>query len=242
MKVFGMTDIGLSRKINQDTFLTEKIKNVTLAFVCDGMGGPGGGEIASETAKESFLKKFAAAYSESDSSQAIKHKIMTIFNEINKEIIHRSFESELLAGMGTTIVGFVTDGSRALFFNIGDSRAYLVREDTINQITKDHSVVQRLMDEGKIDRSEMKNHPQKNIITRALGAYEFIEPDFYELDLKKGDFILLCSDGLTNEVDEHEILFEITTGGSPEKTVQQLIDIANGRGGADNITAVLMCI
>jgi len=242
MKIYGMTDKGLARKNNQDTFLITNVKNVSLSFVCDGMGGPGGGEIASELAKESFLSKFSMLYDPSDSINTLKTKITSILNEINKEILHKSFENEELTGMGTTFVGLITDGDRALVINIGDSRAYLIKNDTITQITKDHSMVQQLYDEGKIDKMSMKNHPQKNIITRALGAYEYIEPDFYELKLKKGDSILLCSDGLSNTVDEKEILFEVTTGSSVENTIKQLIEIANKRGGLDNITAVLLCV
>jgi len=227
------------RKNNQDSFLSHQNKNQYCMFaVADGLGGHNAGEVASNYAVDE-LKGYFTIWEESDfikDSQDIEDFI----KNINTEIYNMSLHSEKLSGMGTTLTLAVTNGSDVHLYHVGDSRAYLIGS-SISQITKDHSLVQYMIDQGQITPEEGLHHPQKNIITRALGTDAEVDIDFIKIKLNDTDKLLLCSDGLTNNVTDEKI-FEIIEANSLENAVDLLIEEANNNGGNDNITVVLFGI
>jgi protein phosphatase len=158
----------------------------------------------------------------------------------NRLLYEKSVSDSECSGMGTTLVAVIADGKHAVVANVGDSRAYSIDENNIVRVTRDHSLVEDLLMKGDLTIEEARSHPRKNLITRALGTEETIECDIFTLDIKQGDNILLCSDGLTNPVEDQEILYEVLHGGKKELACDRLIDIANERGGKDNITVVLL--
>ena len=237
MNISGSTHTGLVRRSNQDSFCTENYGDFTVFAIADGMGGHNGGEFSSRMAIDS-LKKFFTDRSDDDvftNSACITNFIKTL----NKMIYQRSVEDDSLRGMGTTLTLCVANSSVALFFHVGDSRAYIIpREGIIHQITKDHSLVQFMIDTKQITPEEAKVHPNRNIITRAVGTESPLEVDVFVVSISEGDRILLCSDGLTNMVEDDEISF-IVRENDVESAVGKLITRANDEGGVDNITAVL---
>ncbi len=240
MKQFGLTDVGIVRESNQDVFAVGISGNgIPYAFVCDGMGGPGGGEIASACAHNiivDFFKSRQSGTNIEDVTQAMRSLIKTI----NSEILALASQNSALAGMGTTLVAAFLFKTKALVVNIGDSRAYLMSDGDICQITKDHSVVQELIDIGSITKVDAASHPQKNIITRALGAYEDVEADYYTINIKKDAKILLCSDGLSNLVDMREIQLELDINDTIEEAATTLVESAKLHGGTDNISVAIL--
>lgn len=241
MKTYGITDTGLVRSMNQDTYETVVFSDSLLfACVCDGMGGPGGGEIASSLASKMFTERLKDNIVPGCSLTQLARDVNDILIEINEKIQETAAEDDLHSGMGTTFAAAVVVGKKALVVNIGDSRVYHITRNTIKQVTKDHSMVQQLLDDGKITREEFKSHPNKNIITKALGAFDSVEPDYYEVQLRDDSMLILCSDGLTNYVDDNEILFELTNEKDMNHALKQLVDIAYKRGAADNITIVVL--
>lgn len=241
MRIDGISDIGKMREINQDRFDTVDLPdNAGLAVVCDGMGGPGGGQIASAIAVRTICTGIAGRYSAQMRLEDIKSMVKKSVQEANVAIFDEALANRKLMGMGTTLVMAFYRGRHVLIGNIGDSRAYLIKDGRIAQITKDHSMVQQMVDSGSITKREAKNHPQKNIITRALGVEASCDLDFFEVDLEEFDSILLCTDGLTNHVDDSELSFEISVGDKQKTILKRLVMMANERGGTDNITAVLI--
>lgn len=234
MKIIGNSDIGRVRKENQDAFwFCKSDDDIGYAVVCDGMGGARGGQQASTLCIEE-IKKYI------ESKKKIPHieeAIKTMVKLSNDLVFNSSMGNEELYGMGTTLVFAAILGNKAYIANVGDSRAYHITNGSISQITKDHSAVQELVDSGHITERQAKIHPNKNIITRAIGIEPEIEFDLFTQELQKGDVIVLCSDGMSNNVDENEIQFE-ASGGDFENLAQRLIDLANSRGGTDNITVV----
>lgn len=239
MQMFAKTDIGKVRSINQDAFYINSLSNgAVLAIVCDGMGGASAGDIASKTAVEIISQYVLNAYSQSMTSDDIIKLLDNAINSANLDVFDLSQKDEKLHGMGTTVVVAVIVNSQAIICNIGDSRAYLIN-DTITQITRDHSVVQSLIESGKISIEQARNHPEKNIITRALGVEEKVLVDSYCINLNDNDKILLCTDGLSNYVSTDDIL-NIVNKNALEKAVELLIKNANHGGGRDNITAAIV--
>ncbi len=238
MKIIGNSDIGMVRKENQDAFWTHQINADTcIAVVCDGMGGARGGQQASTTAIAA-VKDYIENHKIPDNEKKMFDKIVKVSNQC---VFEKSNEDETLAGMGTTMVlALIKDGS-AYFANIGDSRAYHITNGSIQQVTKDHSAVQELVDSGHLTERQAKIHPNKNIITRAIGIEKEITYDYFKVDIHTNDIILLCTDGLSNNVDENEIQFE-ASGGEFETLSTRLIDLANNRGGTDNITVAAIQI
>lgn len=244
MQVFGKSDIGLKRKSNQDCFYYAKVNENTLwAIVCDGMGGVNGGDVASNLAvksiKESLSNGIWEELGEIQNSD-IKKMLKNALKKANLEIFTNAQDNKDLAGMGTTAVLVAVVNDKIHVAHVGDSRAYLVRQGKINQLTIDHSMVQEMIDEGEITHEEAKMHPNKNIITRALGISKDVDVDYSMKTKKPGDAVIICTDGLTNYLDQKEILdyFKIEKG---EAFVDGLISAANERGGADNITVVVLC-
>lgn len=232
-----MTDVGVVRQVNQDyVFASDKpigaLEN--LFVVADGMGGHRAGDYASKYTVE-VLQKQIKTYTGND----IEKNIVTAITAANTEILKAAASDEHLKGMGTTVVAATIRGQMMYFANVGDSRLYLINQG-ITQLTKDHSLVEEMVRLGGIKPEEAKHHPDKNIITRAIGAKRDVDVDYYEHRLKKGDMILMCTDGLSNLVDDEE-LFHIVQGARDivEATVS-LVETAKTNGGTDNIGVVLI--
>ncbi|MEE0883657.1 MAG: Stp1/IreP family PP2C-type Ser/Thr phosphatase [Faecalimonas sp.] len=235
MKTFSKTDIGMVREVNQDYVFVSDLpigKLPNLFIVADGMGGHKAGEYASRFTVE--VVKDELAKSTEDSPEAMIRQAITSANQM---LLETARQDSKLEGMGTTLV-VATVIERTLYFaNVGDSRLYLLNHD-IKQVSKDHSLVQEMVRLGGIKQEDAKNHPDKNIITRAIGAKEQVEVDFYEYRLKKGDIVLMCTDGLSNMVEDIEILHIVKGSRDIVEAVEGLINKANENGGKDNIGIV----
>ncbi len=239
MRIFTKTDIGKMRSINQDSIFAKVLSDGSaFAVVCDGMGGASTGDIASKTAVDIISQYFLNSYSHNMSSDDIVKLLNNAIASANGEIYSLSQQNEQLKGMGTTVVAAVVKEQKAVICNIGDSRAYLIGDD-VNQITRDHSVVQTLVEIGKLSPDEARVHPEKNIITRALGVEDTVLTDSYCININVDDLILLCTDGLTNFVDSKDIL-DIVKNNVLDNITDQLINQANSNGGKDNITAAIV--
>ena len=238
MKFYAITDIGRKRELNEDYIYTSgqpigALPN--LFIVADGMGGHKAGDYASMHTVDRFVEVIRELGEEHGVQDAINEAVTTA----NAYIYQRSRENSNLSGMGTTLVLATCIGNEAIVANIGDSRLYLVN-DAMTQITRDHSLVEEMVTLGGIDREMARNHPDKNIITRAVGVKEKVAADFFEVDLTKGDKLLLCSDGLTNMLRDEEIYQIIQENKELEQAAKALIDAANENGGRDNIAVVLV--
>ena len=237
MKTFSITDVGMVRQVNQDYVYTTDnpigpLPN--LFVVADGMGGHKAGDYASKYTVE-VMKRELAQSEEKDVEKAL----VSAIEKANREIIKKASEDEHLKGMGTTVVAATIVEHMMYFANVGDSRLYLINQG-ITQLTKDHSLVEEMVRLGGIKPEEAKHHPDKNIITRAIGAKNNVDVDFYEHRLKRGDIILMCTDGLSNMVEDEE-LFHIVQGGRDSvEAGTALVDAAKENGGTDNIGVVLM--
>ena len=238
MKIFGKTDIGLVRETNQDAFSFGSFDDGNCwAVVCDGMGGVSGGQVASEICVEKVSEAIKRSYRKGITVSSAKNLLTTAINAANSAVFKEAQENIELKGMGTTVVAVLVLGSIAVVAHVGDSRAYLIN-DEINQITKDHSFVQLLIDTGKITEEEAKVHPDRNVITRAVGIEHVVDVEIDIVDINDNDKLLICTDGLNGYVPDADILKIIKEYGdsSTEKLVEKAID----NGGRDNITAVLM--
>lgn len=240
MKVYSKTDIGRRRTDNQDAFYVGEFDNgAVFAVVCDGMGGARGGNVASEKTAALISEYIVRSYSPKMNSTAIENLLRGAVESANTEVYEMSHSNASYEGMGTTAVVALIIDNLAHIVHVGDSRAYLIGATEIEQITSDHSVVQAMVDKGELSPQEARNHPKKNIITRAIGAEKNVMCD-YNIVLKTDSAaILICTDGLTNHLDEQNI-FETVRNTSQEDCVGKLIDMANEAGGSDNITAVLV--
>ncbi len=242
MNAWANTDIGFSRTQNQDYYNLE-INHDTgfaLCVVCDGMGGAKAGNIASEIAANSFFEELHMLIKPGMTLKAKRTYIRQATTIANKKVYDKSLSSPDYYGMGTTLVGGIVTPSQAVIANVGDSRGYLIDRTGIQRITRDHSVVEDMLYRGDLSAEEAKNHPSKNLITRALGTDETVLCDIFSVEIRQGDYLVLCSDGLTNVIDDQEILYEVLHGGNPANCCQRLIRIANSRGGPDNITVILL--
>ena len=239
MKIATNTYIGL-REENQDRLCTKFItENTLLAIVCDGMGGHKAGSVASELATNELAKRISDGYKPTMRPNSIRNLLMTSIEATNAVVYKSANENENYAGMGTTCVLALIKDDVSYMINVGDSRAYVIRGNEIQQITEDHSVVGNLVAQGKMTEEEAKVHPQRNIITRAVGVKDTVSADYYEFDIEKGDFLLLCSDGLSGVCDE-ETIAKTVTENDLETAVKKLSDIAIKNGSTDNITVVLI--
>lgn len=238
MKFYAITDIGRKRELNEDYIYTSgqpigALPN--LFIVADGMGGHKAGDYASMHTVDRFVEVIRELGEEHGVQDAINEAVTAA----NAYIYQCSRENSNLSGMGTTLVLASCIGNEAIVANIGDSRLYLVN-DAMTQITRDHSLVEEMVTLGGIDREMARNHPDKNIITRAVGVKEKVAADFFEVDLTKGDKLLLCSDGLTNMLRDEEIYQIIQDNKELEQAAKALVDAANENGGRDNIAVVLV--
>lgn len=239
MKIYSKTDIGMVRTANQDAFFAESIDYETaFAVVCDGMGGANAGNIASENAVKSISGYIERSYNGTFGTESIEKMLKNAIVSANIELYDMAVSNPLFSGMGTTVVLTFVKGETAVIAHAGDSRIYLVN-DGIKQLTRDHSVVQSLIESGKITPDDAKVHPKKNVITRAVGAEENIAVDTAVLKVGEGDTLLLCTDGLTNYLDDADILNSVKTV-RPSEIPGTLVDRANKNGGGDNITVVVL--
>ena len=240
MNIWGITDVGLVRKQNQDNYHIELLaEDMALGIVCDGMGGAKAGNVASQLAVETFLDTANAQPPEQwrNEPEALLHFAA---EQANGAVHFRASVDADCRGMGTTMVVALAIGNQAYILNIGDSRCYLVRPEGISRVTRDHSVVEDLVARGQITPEQARQHPQKNLITRALGAESQLRADLFRQSVEPGDALLLCSDGLSNVVSDQELLYEVLHGGPAEDCCRRLLDIALSRGAPDNVTAVLL--
>lgn len=243
MQYWAITDAGCVREQNQDTYQIEKLdKNTLLCLVCDGMGGAKSGNVASALAAEVFVDEIRRTWMESMEQAQIDQMLQAAVKLANFTVFDQGKQFEEFSGMGTTLVAMLVTEREVTVVNVGDSRAYRINEGGIHRITVDHSVVEMMVQRGELTREEARNYPGKNYITRAIGTETIVESDLFHLDLERGDYLLLCSDGLTNIMDEQEILFEVVYGEEKDKCCQQLLDIAKNRGAPDNVTCVLVQI
>lgn len=237
LKTYAITDIGLRRQLNQDFIFSSEAPVGSLPnlfIVADGMGGHKAGDFASRYAVETIVDEIKST-SEKEPA-AILNKAISKANEYT---IQKAAEDEKLSGMGTTVVIATCIGSSLEVANVGDSRLYLIN-DKIEQVTIDHSLVEEMVRMGSINRETARNHPDKNIITRAIGAQDTVEADIFTLEVGIGDMILLCSDGLTNMIEDEDILKVLKSGGSLKEMAEELVRTANNNGGKDNISLIII--
>ena len=236
MKTFSKTDVGRKRETNQD-YVYARTKPVgklpNLFAVADGMGGHNAGDLASKCTVEILEREI-----EESTETNIKDIIRQAIYKANEKIIEMAERDSKLEGMGTTLVVATIVHNMIYFANVGDSRLYLINH-TITQLTKDHSLVEEMVRLGGIKPEEARNHPDKNIITRAMGVKDEAEADFYEFRIKRGDKILMCTDGLSNMVEDEDMFGLVKGSRDVVEAVQMLIDRANSNGGRDNIGVVL---
>ncbi|GMG97190.1 Stp1/IreP family PP2C-type Ser/Thr phosphatase [Tepidimicrobium xylanilyticum] len=239
MEVGVKTDIGRIREVNQDAYYISVIEENPLFIVADGMGGHKAGEIASNMAVDIIsadLGKDVTLLELDDNS--IKNRIKESIGRANEEIYKKSLEDESYSGMGTTVTLIYSKGKKVFIGHVGDSRAYLLRKNILLQLTKDHSLVEELIRNGSISREEAKLHPQRHIITRAVGTSPDVEADLIVQEKHKGDIFLLCTDGLTSMLADDEIREQLLICENMQKICEELVEFANEKGGFDNITVV----
>lgn len=234
IRAWSITDVGCVRAHNEDTCFIQVGDALSMGVVCDGMGGANAGEVASKVAIETFSQVLL------DGGYPPEELMRLALERANQEVYCYGWEHPDCRGMGTTLVASVIIGEIAYILNVGDSRAYSIREQGIRQITRDHSLVGELLQSGQITPEQARTHPRKNIITRALGTERHVTGDLYLHRAVPGELILLCSDGLCNELTDGELRELALHGGPVENGCKRLLDMALMRGGHDNITAVLM--
>ena len=243
MQYYGISDIGKKRKENQDKiYMSMPNDDIKLFILADGMGGANAGSVASSTAIE-FVKEYIAKnISNIDMSrESIEDLIKTAMCEANNYVYTKSKETREFAGMGTTLITVIVYKNKVYIGHIGDSRVYRIRKNIIRQLTKDHSYVEALVQNGSITKEEARNHPQRNVLLRVLGCEKNVEPDIITKGFLKDDILLICTDGLTNMLETDEIYSMIIENkDNPENGCINLLDEANSRGGYDNISIILI--
>lgn len=238
MIVGASTDIGIVRQINQDFMFASKNSNFPLFIVADGMGGHRAGEVASEMAVSIIINTLSSRLKDDDVTVNIEKEILDAIKKANNELLSHSQLIEDCNGMGTTItLGYINEG-KLYIGHVGDSRAYLIRRDELIQLTDDHSLVNELLKNGEITHEEAMIHPQKNVITRAVGTNDDISIDINTYDLMEDDIILFCSDGLTNMVEEDELKELFINSEEIQVACDKSVIRAKEKGGRDNITVI----
>ncbi|MGN0307311.1 MAG: Stp1/IreP family PP2C-type Ser/Thr phosphatase [Lachnospiraceae bacterium] len=236
-KTVSITDIGRKRKLNQDYVFTSELavgKLPNLYLVADGMGGHKAGGFASRFAVETIVERI---------NRSQEEDVFTLFYdaiaEANRQVRRKAAEDEAMSDMGTTLVAATIKGDILKVANVGDSRLYLVGE-TIRQVTNDHSLVEEMVRMGGLNREQARNHPDKNIITRAIGAEEEIKPDFFEVKLNRNDRIFMCTDGVSNMLTDEEIFSILQEPGEEAERIRRIVEAANEQGGRDNMGVILI--
>ena len=243
MQYWGITDPGCARTQNQDAYQIEMLdKNTLLCVVCDGMGGAKSGNVASTLAVDVFTQEIKRSWIPDMNPELIDQMLESAVKLANFTVYDQAQQFEDFAGMGTTLVAALIQRQQVTIVNVGDSRAYCVTQEGVEQLTTDHSLVQMMIQRGELSQEMAKNYPGKNLITRAIGTETVVSCDIFHRRVTGGESFLLCTDGLSNIVDEQEILFETIHGNGKESTCQRLMAIAKNRGAPDNVTCVMVQI
>ncbi|MBR4864901.1 MAG: Stp1/IreP family PP2C-type Ser/Thr phosphatase [Oscillospiraceae bacterium] len=241
MKYWGVTDPGCVRTQNQDAYQLETLnKNTLLCVVCDGMGGAKSGNVASSLAVDVFAQEVKRSWKSDMKQDELDQMLQGAVKLANFTVFDQSKQFDEFSGMGTTLVAVLVHGKYATIVNVGDSRCYCVHKDGVSLLTTDHSVVQLMIQRGELTPDQARSFPGKNLITRAIGTETVVTPDIFHKKLENNDCLLLCTDGLSNLVDEQEILFEIVHGADKQSGCERLLEIAKKRGAPDNVTCVLV--
>lgn len=240
MQIFGKTEIGKVRTDNQDRYLFGTLNDGAIfSIVCDGMGGVSGGSVASDIAIKAIVEDINNKFNIKMTNNEIKQLCFDAINIANSIVYEISSKEKALSGMGTTVVLTIIIENIAHIVHIGDSRAYLIKNNEVKQLTRDHSFVQEMVDLGKLTKQDAKTHPKKNIITRALGVSKHIEAEYTNIEFEENDVLLICTDGLINHINEDEFINLIVVN-DLQRTCDKLVELALDRGGNDNITLVLL--
>ena len=241
MIAFGISDKGKVRSSNQDSYriCTGTDESYVLAVLCDGMGGVHGGEIASSLAADAFTE-YAEDLLRKDAAADIAQILREAAAYANLKVYDRAFRDDSCRGMGTTLVAALLRRGDAAVVNIGDSRCYWLADRQLQQVTRDHSLVQNMIDRGLITEDEARSHPRKNVIMRAVGLERTIRSDIFRLDIRTGDALLLCSDGLSNMVDAGEIESLLLRQSDDPAVCRELLQMALDRGAPDNVTLAIV--
>ncbi len=241
MNAFGITDKGKVRSVNQDSYHLSIAPNgeYVLAALCDGMGGVHGGEIASTIAADSFMQ-YAEDMLRSEPTSEATQILREATAYANAKVYDRAFRDDSCRGMGTTLVAALVRPDDATVVNIGDSRCYWLADGQLQQVTRDHSLVQNMVDRGLITEEEARSHPRKNVIMRAVGLERTIRSDIFRLDIRSGDALLLCSDGLSNLVSSGEMESLLLANSDDDVVCRELLRMALERGAPDNVTLALV--
>lgn len=242
MFLAGKTDIGKLRDENQDRFRISMLTDDSaFAVVCDGMGGAAAGGVASDITANAVYERVTLTFRQEMEPKSIKSLLVTSVSTANTLVYNKSREDSMCEGMGTTCVAAIVHNGVCSIASVGDSRAYLLNESGISQITFDHTMVEYLHSKGLIDEDGAQYHKMKNVITRAVGVEPEVEADYFEIDVCAGEYLLICTDGLTNYLSD-ELIYNTAYRQPIEQTVAELVDMANSKGGKDNITAVLIAV
>ena len=243
MQSWGLSDQGCVRKQNQDAYHIEKLDRTSmLCIVCDGMGGAKSGNVASSLAVDVFVQEVKRTWVSGMDPDKADQMLKNAVKLANFTVYDQAKQFEEFEGMGTTLVAMLIQGKTATVVNVGDSRAYALSKEGIRQITTDHSLVQMMVNHGELTPEQAKSYPGKNLITRAIGTETTVECDIFHRRVVKGECLLLCTDGLSNIVDDQEILFEVIHGVNKKSSCERLLAIAKNRGASDNVTCVLVQI
>ena len=243
MQIWGRTDPGNIRSQNQDAYnIVEFGHDRALMIVCDGMGGAKSGNVASSMAAEAFVAEVRRSQRLALSVERVKQILLGALELANKAVYEHAKLGDEYSGMGTTLVAAFLLKNTAVVINVGDSRAYHFSAQGVHQVTRDHSIVELMVQRGELTPEQAKTYPGKNLITRAVGTEPEVEGDLYVQELHKDDCLLLCSDGLSNEMDDQEILFEVVHGMKKSTCCERLLSIAKNRGAPDNVTVVLAAV
>lgn len=239
VSVWGLTDRGRVRRENQDSCAYAVLADqFAWGVVCDGMGGANAGDIASKMAVETVEATLATLPDENRTTEDGALLLQAV-EQANQRIYEKATTEPACTGMGTTLVGLIVRNGALLVANVGDSRAYHITKTGIRRITRDHSVVEDLVEKGDLTPEEARQHPQKNLITRALGTSRQVRADLFQQEVAEGDMLLLCSDGLVNEVTDEAIYQQAHAGGTPQEICQRLMNETLEHGAPDNVTIVL---
>lgn len=240
MKAWGVTDVGLKRQENQDSYALETQEPFVSAVVCDGMGGVSGGKLASMVAVSAYMDALRALLSPEMTPEQLCEAQRACVSWANRAVFERSRESEEYFGMGTTLVSVIASGETAVIANVGDSRAYLIHEDGIRRVSRDHSLVAEMIASGDLTPEQARTHPSRNLITRALGPDDEISCDTYIVPFAIGDCLLLCTDGVTETATDEELMNIARLSEDGATALSRLLELAKSRGAPDNVTAVLI--
>ncbi len=241
MQYWALTDPGEARSQNQDAYLIESLDRQTLlCVVCDGMGGAKSGNVASTLAADVFTQEVKRTWTADMDSDRLDQMLGAAVKLANFTVYDQAQQFPEFDGMGTTLVALLIHGKKATVVNVGDSRAYLIDSNGILQVTTDHSLVQMMIARGEITPEKAKHYPGKNLITRAIGTEAYVTCDIFHRRVEKDTCFLLCTDGLSNLLDDQEILFEVAHGQNREQCCERLLDIVKRRGAPDNVTSVLV--